>query len=119
VTAAATMRRVRPGTLRAAALLGLAGILAACARPATHAADRFERLGDGRFRYVVTATMLHPFNSEQAEHERLVELERRVKASRMCPSGYEVRRTPIFGYGRINQDDYAVGDLTYDGECRR
>ena len=62
--------------------------------------------------------MLHPLNSEQAEHERLDTLARRV-AVRTLPRRDALTRRPAVAYGRIN-DEYAVRDYcNYSGECTR
>ena len=105
--------------LRPAVAIVLAAALAGCAGAARRPVDRFERIDSGHFRFVVTATMLHPLNGEQAEHERLDTLARRVAAAGLCPGGYTLTRRPALAYGRINADEYAVGDVTYSGECTR
>jgi hypothetical protein len=105
------------GTLVAAIVLGAA--LAGCAGAPRQPVEQFTRLDGEHFRFVVTATMLHPLNGEQAEHERLDVLARRVAAGGLCPAGYTLTRRPALAYGRINADDYAVRDVTYGGECTR
>ena len=105
------------GILAAAIVLDVT--LGGCAGAPRQPVEKFTRIDGEHFRFVVTATMLHPLNSEQAEHERLDTLARRVAAAGLCPAGYTLTRRPALAYGRINEDEYAVRDVTYSGECTR
>jgi hypothetical protein len=97
-----------------AAALGLSG----CAAPTPSLKDELVDQGAGRFQYVVTATMLHPLNTSEGEHDRAVRLKRRLAEARLCPSGYRILgRAPPFTPGKTHQGDYAVRDVTYFGEC--
>jgi hypothetical protein len=80
-----------------------------------------EALPDGTFRYVATASVLHPLNTDQGEHSRLVRLERLLEARAICPEGYEIlSRAPPRAYGGVairTTEDW-VGSVTYIGRCR-
>jgi hypothetical protein len=103
--------------IRCAVAILLAATVTGCAGATRQPVEKFARIDATHFRFIVTATMLHPMNSEQAEHERLERLARNVAAAGLCPGGYTLKRHPSLAYGRIHADEYAVGDVTYDGEC--
>jgi hypothetical protein len=93
-------------------------VLAACAAKTPVVQDDLAELAPGQFRYVVTATMLHPLNSNEGEHERLVRLKRRLAEKKLCPDGFRiVSRTPPMAFGTTHQGEYVVRDVTYLGEC--
>jgi hypothetical protein len=81
--------------------------------------DLFEITGADRFRYTVTASYIYPLNDPQAEHHRLVQLRRHVRAAGACPKGYQLTRDPPMAYGSLNErmTERIVRDVTYLGAC--
>jgi len=103
-------------------VLALGGVLAAACASAPQKAvvDRFDALDARHFRYTVTASVLHPINSEQAEHGRLVRLDEHLHDAGMCRDGYRVvERSPPLAYGNFNKRVYerVTTDVTYLGVC--
>jgi hypothetical protein len=58
-------------------MLGLEG---ACSAPESGSHDIVEMIGPDQFRYATTASVLHPLNSSQGEHTRMVRLDHHLKA---------------------------------------
>jgi hypothetical protein len=108
---------------RAAARIGAAaillGTLASCASKPEALRDTLEVTAPDQFRYVVTATMLHPLESSQAEHARMVGLAKRLAEHGLCPHGYEIlsRDLPP-ALVRDSRFEYTVQDVTYVGRCK-
>lgn len=109
--------------LRAAARLcvvvALFGAGAACGTAQKTLRDDLDVTAPGQFRYVVTATMLHPAESRQAEHARMLGLAKRLEERGLCPQGYEILSRdlpqPII---RDSRFEYTVEDITYVGRCK-
>jgi hypothetical protein len=99
-------------------MLGLEG---ACSAPESGSHDIVEMIGPDQFRYVTTASVLHPLNSSQGEQTRMVRLDHYLKAQSRCPNGYDIlSRTPPRSYGRMRAtwDQEWAGDVTYIGKCK-
>ena len=100
-----------------AVLFGGAASFVACTTRAPVVKDELTPAEPRRFRYVVTATMLHSLNSSEDEHDRLVRLKRRLAEAKLYPDGFRiVSRVPPMAFGRAHQGDYVVRDVTYVGE---
>jgi hypothetical protein len=109
--------------LLAAARLGVAvallGAVAACGTAQETLRDNLDVTAPGQFRYVVTATMLHPAESRQAEHARMLGLAKRLEERGLCPQGYEiVSRDLPQPIVRDSRFEYTVQDITYVGRCK-
>jgi hypothetical protein len=102
-----------------AVLFGGAASLVACTTEAPPVLkDELTTTEPGHFRYVATATMLHPLNGSEGEHHRLERLKRRLADARLCPDGFRiVTRVPPIAFGKTQEGDYVVRDVTYVGEC--
>jgi hypothetical protein len=76
-------------------------------------------LGADRFRYVSTATMMHPVDSRQGEHFRMKQLAEMLQQRGLCPTGYviESRDPPLF-FNKDSRYEYAVRGVTYVGRCK-
>jgi hypothetical protein len=79
----------------------------------------FEVTGTNQFRYTVKTSDIHPINDEQAEHHRLVQLHRHVRAAGLCPEGYHLIRDPPMAFGSVNKrmTQRMVRNVTYVGVC--
>jgi hypothetical protein len=100
-----------------------AGLIAcgvtACATPSQPPRESFEQLGTDQFRFVSTATMMHPVNSRQGEHFRMGRLAERLREEGVCRSGYTiVSRNPPMFFSNDSRYEYAVRDVTYIGQCK-
>lgn len=97
----------------------LAASLAACAATTEAPGDRFEVTAPGQFRFVAPASMMQPLNSRQAEHARLMRLERMLAARQICVRGYTIvsRDPPPFRETGTRYEHTAT-DVTYVGICR-
>ena len=101
--------------------LALLGTVAACTSPASGPHDVLERIGPNQFRYVTTASVLHPLNSSQGEHTRMLWLDHHLESQSLCPNGYDVlSRTPPRSYARTaaTWDQDWAGEVTYIGKCK-
>lgn len=99
-----------------------AACLAACSAAAPSARSVLQFIGDGRFRYVSTASVLNPLNDDQGEHWRLVQLNHRLTEGGLCRNGYDIlSRTPPRSYGSFNlaRTQYWTGEVVYLGECKK
>jgi hypothetical protein len=98
----------------------LLGVLASCAASPESQGDRFEIVGPDQFRFITTASMMQPLNSRQAEHARLVRLQRAVDERKLCASGYSIasRNPPPFRETGT-QYEYTVTEITYVGVCKK
>lgn len=98
----------------------LAGSLAAaCAKAPDSMHENFEMIATDQFRFVSTATMMHPINSRQGEQFRLARLAEQLRQRNACPAGYSIaaRDPPLF-FNNDSRFEYAVRDVTYIGRCK-
>ena len=104
---------------RAAVTLAVCGAIGACATSSEQVRDDVQAIGSGKFRYVSTATMMHPADSRQGEHYRMTKLDGLLKERGLCPGGYviESRDPPPF-FNKDSRYEYAVRDITYIGRCK-
>jgi hypothetical protein len=95
------------------------GTVAACTASSEAIRGDLQPIGADRFRYVSTATMMHPADSRQGEHFRMTKLAELLRERALCPAGYaiESRDPPLF-FNKDSRYEYAVRDVTYVGRCR-
>jgi hypothetical protein len=94
-------------------------LVAGCAVSSEAVRGDLRSLGDDRFRYVSTATMMHPVDSRQGEHYRMNQLAKLLQERGLCPAGYviESREPPLF-FNKDSRYEYAIRDVTYVGRCK-
>jgi hypothetical protein len=112
---------VRVASKRTHALLALAAcsVLAACTTSSEQIRGDVQPIASDKFRYVSTATMMHPVDSRQGEHYRMTNLASLLQQRGLCPGGYviESRDPPLF-FNKDSRYEYAVRDVTYIGRCK-
>lgn len=95
-------------------------LLGGCAPPPHPMVADLQKLSGDQFRFVSTATMLQPLNTDQGEHARMVKLSSLLAENRMCPDGFVIDgRDPPRSYGQVAVDEYVVRDVVYVGRCKR
>jgi hypothetical protein len=112
---------VRAADKRGRALWALAscGAMAACTTSSESIRSDVQLIGADKFRYVSTATMMHPIDNRQGEHFRMTNLAQLLQQRGLCPGGYviESRDPPLF-FNKDTRYEYAVRDVTYLGRCK-
>jgi hypothetical protein len=111
--------RAASDTVRLARVVIACGAIAACTTSSEAIRGDVQPIGSDRFRYVSTATMMHPLNSRQGEHFRMTKLAELLQERGLCPTGYviESRDPPLF-FNKDSRYEYAVRDVTYVGRCK-
>jgi hypothetical protein len=99
--------------------LAACGAIGACTTSSEQIRGDVQPLGGDRFRYVSTATMMHPIDSRQGEHFRMKQLVELLQQRGLCPGGHviESRDPPLF-FNKDSRYEYAVRDVTYVGRCK-
>jgi hypothetical protein len=110
---------VRAASKRTALGLAVCGTVAACTTSSEQIRGDVQPIGADKFRYVSTATMMHPIDSRQGEHYRMTSLAALLQQRGLCPGGYviESRDPPLF-FNKDSRYEYAVRDVTYVGRCK-
>jgi hypothetical protein len=105
--------------MRLAVAAAACSMIAACTVSSEAIRGEVQPMGGERFRYVSTATMMHPVNSRQGEHFRMTKLAELLQERGLCPAGYtiESRDPPLF-FNNDSRYEYAVRDVTYIGRCK-
>lgn len=105
--------------IRAAMAISACSAMAACTTSSEAIRGDVQPISAGKFRYVSTATMMHPIDSRQGEHFRMTKLAELLQARGLCPGGHviESRDPPLF-FNKDTRYEYAVRDVTYIGRCK-
>ena len=101
-------------------VLAVLGALAACNAPTSGPHVKLERIGPDQFRYVTTASVLHPLNSSEGEHTRTVWLDHLLKSQSLCPHGYNIlaRTPPRRAQTAAVWDQDWAGEVIYIVKCK-
>jgi hypothetical protein len=93
--------------------------LAACTTSSEAIRGNVQPIGSDKFRYVSTATMMHPVDSRQGGHSRMTNLAALLQARVLCSNGYEIEsRDPPLLFNKDSRYEYGVRDITYIGRCK-